>query len=582
MRILSLLVLVPAMGLAQGQPAWVETSNQNAQLLIQVMARYAPEDAASQGVSGLDDQTTVLAPDVPERLVRDLTAARQELETRLAAEKNPLVRQDLEILIAAANRLARSTEASDHLLLPYQDAAGAVFFGIKTLLDDQIDAERRPSAVIRLRKYTGLETGYTPTTVLAEQLFREKLKTPGLLYPSRAEVEKNLENTRAYITGIGLLLEKYKMRDYQEAFTKLKEQLASYDQFVRKEVLPKARADFRLPPELYRIALENFGIDYTPAELTRLAHSTFVQLQAEMGSLAAKIAKQRHLPSSDYRDVIAALKKEQLAGDQILPHYQKRLSQIEAIIQREHLVTLPARPAIIRLASAAETAAQPAPHMESPPLMNNHGERGQFVLPLETTGAGGKTLKYDDFSYAAVSWTLTAHEARPGHELQFDAMVERGVSLARAMFAFNSTNVEGWGLYSEWFMLPYMPEDAQLISLNERMLRAARAFLDPELQQGKITPEQAMQVLEKDVVCSPALATEEVERYTFRMPGQAPSYFDGFTRLREIRSAAEKALGPRFNVQLFHNFILSQGLLPPNLLRKAVMEDFVAPSSATR
>jgi uncharacterized protein (DUF885 family) len=67
-----------------------------------------------------------------------------------------------------------------------------------------------------------------------------------------------------------------------------------------------------------------------------------------------------------------------------------------------------------------------------------------------------------------------------------------------------------------------------------------------------------------------------VERYTFRAPGQAPSYFDGYTRLMEIRSAAEKALGPKFSVQRFHDFILSQGLLPPNLLRKAVMEDFVA------
>jgi len=288
-----------------------------------------------------------------------------------------------------------------------------------------------------------------------------------------------------------------------------------------------------------------------------------------------KIAQDRHLPSSGYRDVIRVLKKDQLPADQILPHYQQRLADIETILRREHLITLPDRPAIIAIATAAETAQQPAPHMQPPPLLNNHGERGAFVLPLETTGKSGATLKYDDFSFAAASWTLTAHEARPGHELQFDAMVERGVSLPRALFAFNSTNVEGWGLYSEWFMLPYMPDDAQLVSLDYRLLRAARAFLDPELQQGKVTPEQAMQVLEKDVVCSPAFATEEVERYTFRSPGQAPSYFDGYTRLLELRTAAEKALGPKFNAQRFHDFILSQGLLPPNLLRKAVMEDFV-------
>jgi uncharacterized protein (DUF885 family) len=274
--------------------------------------------------------------------------------------------------------------------------------------------------------------------------------------------------------------------------------------------------------------------------------------------------------------VIRALKKEQLAGDQILPHYEKRLAQIEQIVRTNHLISLPGRPAMIRLASAAETAQQPAPHMVPPPLLNNHGERGQFVLPLETKGAGGASLKYDDFTFAAASWTLTAHEARPGHELQFDSMVEHGVSLARALFAFNSVNVEGWGLYSEWFMLPYMPDDGKLVSLQLRLLRAARAFLDPELQQGEVTPQQAMDLLQNDVLCSKAFATEEVERFTFRMPGQAVSYFDGFTRLLAIRIAAEQALGPKFNQQRFHDFILAQGLLPPDLLRKAVMEEFAA------
>ena len=117
------------------------------------------------------------------------------------------------------------------------------------------------------------------------------MKTPGLLGPSKLEVEKNLENTQAYITGIGLLLEKYKLAGYQDAFAKLKEQLAAYDDFVRAEVLPKARSDFRLPPELYTISLANFGIDYTPDELTRLAHQTFAQLQSEMQPIAAKIAQ---------------------------------------------------------------------------------------------------------------------------------------------------------------------------------------------------------------------------------------------------------------------------------------------------
>ncbi len=308
MRLSLLLFLVAAAIWAQA-PAWVQKSNQNAQLLIEIMARYSPESAAQEGVQGLDEQVSSAQPDEPERFRKDLTNARDELERRRAGEKDPLVRQDLEILIAQANRDIRSSEASERLLLPYDDVAGAIFSGMKALLDDQIASNRRPASVVRLRKYTGLASGYEPLTVQAEKRYREKLKTPGLLGPSRLTVNKNLENTQSYITGIGLLLEKYKMSGYQDAFTKLKEQLASYDDFVRKEVLPKSRDDFRLPHELYTIALENYGIDYTPDDLTRAAHQMFSQLQNQMQSIAEKVARERHLPSSDYRDVIAALKK---------------------------------------------------------------------------------------------------------------------------------------------------------------------------------------------------------------------------------------------------------------------------------
>jgi uncharacterized protein (DUF885 family) len=251
----------------------------------------------------------------------------------------------------------------------------------------------------------------------------------------------------------------------------------------------------------------------------------------------------------------------------VLAHYQKRLAEIEQIIREQRLVTLPGRPARIRLGTPAENAQQPAPHMVPPRLIGNTGEQGEFVLPLGIPGATEQ--KYDDFNYGAASWTLTAHEARPGHELQFASMVENGVSIARAIFAANSVNTEGWGLYAEAITLPYMPDDGKLVSLQLRLQRAARAFVDPELQQGKWTPESAREFLQREVVLSPAFAKEEVDRFTFRAPGQATSYFYGYIRLLELRDAAERA--GDFDALRFHDKILAQGLLPPDLLRRAVL-----------
>jgi uncharacterized protein (DUF885 family) len=149
------------------------------------------------------------------------------------------------------------------------------------------------------------------------------------------------------------------------------------------------------------------------------------------------------------------------------------------------------------------------------------------------------------------------------------------VSLARGIFAFNSANVEGWALYAEAETKPYLPLDGQLAALQFRLLRAARAFLDPALQKGDMTPAEAQRILVEEVGLSPAMARQEVERYTFRAPGQATSYFYGYQWLLDIRAQAEIALGPSFDRQRLHDFILAQGLLPPSLLEQSVREIFI-------
>ena len=106
--------------------------------------------------------------------------------------------------------------------------------------------------------------------------------------------------------------------------------------------------------------------------------------------------------------------------------------------------------------------------------------------------------------------------------------------IARSRYAFNSTNVEGWGLYAEYITKPYMPLEGQLISLQFRLLRAIRAFSDPELQAGKMQPAEVMKTLTVDGCFSVPFANQEVERYTFRMPGQANSYFYGYTKLLQL------------------------------------------------
>jgi hypothetical protein len=555
---------------------WIERSNVYTRMLLDVHLEHSPEEGSQQGLAKFDDRISkpTLADQLAER--RELEAVLAKIAAARTTESNNHVQEDLEILRKAFDLQFREEDFELQREVPFNNASEQIFEGLRILLDDQTAADRRPAALARLRKYAGTEAGYKPFTELLKQRELEQIAKPGVIFPSKDEVQTELGRNSNYVDGIATLFQKYKLSGWSDSYAKLKAELTDYDAWVRANILPKARTDFRLPPEKYVLKFEEYGVDIPPARIAAMAHTAFGQYQAEMAPLAAQIAKANGYSSADYRSVVAELKKKQITGEAILPFFENRLHEIEKIIVAKNLVSLPDRAAIIRLASAAETAQQPAPHMVPPPFLHNTGQRGEFVLPLNIPSAtGGAEDKYDDFTFDAVAWTLTAHEARPGHELQFDSMVEHGVSLARALYAFNSTNAEGWGLYSEYIMQPYEPAEGQLLTLQLRLLRAARAFLDPELQSGKVTPAQAYAVLEKDVMLSHAFAKEEVERFTFRSPGQANSYFYGYTRLLALRKETEAALGAKFDQKKFHDFILSQGLLPPDLMRKAVLNGFV-------
>jgi hypothetical protein len=556
-------------------PAWVQRSDENAQILLAVLARFSPEGAGQLGVPGLDEEILDLKPGFNERSRAALEQATATLKARLAQEKDPAVKQDLQILIDAADSNLRGNRLFEKYQIPYFNLTAGVFQGIRALLDDQVEAARRPAALVRLRKYAGLTPGTTPIAQLAEQYTRSRLAEPGLVGPFQGEVERDLANNKTYLDGIGQLFEKYKIAGYQEAYGKLQQQLTAYDDFIRREILPKARTDFRLPPELYAYSLEQVGVDMPVEELVSRAEVSFKEIQNEMQALAPLVAKEKGFTAADYRDVLRELKKNQVTGEAILPLYEQRVKDMEEIIRNRHIVTLPDRPMQVVLASAAESVSIPAPNMRPPRLIGNTGERGQLVLPLRIPGEKGADLALDDFTYDAISYTLTAHEGRPGHELQFSALVEKGVSKARAIFAFNSVNAEGWALYAEAEVRPYLPLEGQFGALQMRLARAARAILDPGLQMGKITREEATRVLREEVGLSEGLALQEVQRYTFLAPGQATSYFCGYQRLMELRAETERILGPKFDRQKYHDFLLAQGLLPPSLLRQAVMEEFI-------
>lgn len=569
------LLLMATAAAAADEQGWVEKSNENAQIVLELLAEFSPEGAASLGVDGVDEAIIDYRPGLYARNRSASEAVLAELRERQAKETEPRVHQDLEILVQAVEDSLRSAALSRDNLLPYYNVSQTVFRGVRALVDPQVPRERYPAAIVRLQKYAGLVGADKPLTELARDRTRERFGVEGLVGPYRGEVLQDLQRSESMISGIEELLAGTDLEGWQEPYKVLAGQLEAYNDWVRAEILPRARDDYRLPRALYEDALRNWGVDADPVDLIEQATKGYMDIRNEMEALAPLVAEERGYETRDYREVIALLKRDgALDGDTLLDHYNDVLREIEAIIVREDLVTLPERDAGIRIATEAETAVQPAPHLDIPRLLGNTGEYPYFVIPKLKQYDDGSWQQTDD-TYIAGSWTLTAHEARPGHELQFSSVIESGVSIARALFALNSANVEGWGLYAEAIVRPYLPVEAQLISLQYRLMRAGRMFLDPMLNLGMIMPEEAKRLIVEDMAVGESWAQNEIERYTYRIPGQATAYYYGYGKMQALRTQTELYLDDKFDQRAFHDFVLAQGILPPDLLKDAVMTEFV-------
>jgi hypothetical protein len=511
-------------------------------------------------LDALDPERTVdWSPGADERAIAALQAVCARLRAAREGEADPAVAEDLAILVGAAEQEI-AARALDRVRVPLLDPASVAADGVSAALA----AGGPDAALARLRRYTGEADGTEPLAALAEARTREALARPGAVPPARDAVER--------LVGFAVATElRAALADVPTAaasLDRLEAQLSRYDAFLSAEVLLGARADGRLGEDAYRLALRRWGIDADPVALADEAHRAFDAIVAEMQPIAAEVAADRGWPDPDYRAVLRELKREQIGGDALEALYRQRIADIDALIAEHAIVTLPARSLSFRLASAAESARMPAP-MYLPPPPDHPDEPGTFVLPLRDMAAGGPA--YDDFSFAAASWWLTAHEGRPGHDLQYATMAEHPPSVARARYAFVSANVEGWGLYAESLIAPYVDAEARLVILDARLMRAAHAFLDIELNLGRIGPDEVRRVMVDEVGFSPAWAETCLLRYTTLMPGQAPSYFYGYQRLVALRDEARDRFGDRFDLRAFHDAVLAQGVVPPDQLRAAVL-----------
>lgn len=178
---------------------------------------------------------------------------------------------------------------------------------------------------------------------------------------------------------------------------------------------------------------------------------------------------------------------------------------------------------------------------------------------------------------------LAYHESIPGHHLQIAIAQELDAMPAFRRHQGMTVFVEGWALYTERLadeMGLYTDDLSRLGMLSFDAWRAARLVVDTGLHAKGWSREQAEAFMDENTPLARNNISNEVDRY-LTTPGQALAYKTGQTEIWALRRQAEAELGDAFSLPGFHDVVLGGGAVSLPVLREQV-EAWIAERSQER
>jgi uncharacterized protein (DUF885 family) len=169
--------------------------------------------------------------------------------------------------------------------------------------------------------------------------------------------------------------------------------------------------------------------------------------------------------------------------------------------------------------------------------------------------------------------TFVYHEGIPGHVYQGAVVLaSQTIPLLHRTIGIAAYG-EGWALYAEQLadeMGLYETEPLGRIGyLQAALYRAVRVVVDTGMHALGWSRERALRYMIDTSGLAPGAAENEIDRYIV-WPGQATSYKLGHSEIVRARTAAQAAMGPRFDIKGFHDIILNNGNVPLEVLSRNV------------
>ena len=282
-------------------------------------------------------------------------------------------------------------------------------------------------------------------------------------------------------------------------------------------------------------------------------------------------------PHATPNEVREKLKLAHPSATELIPHTVKLLEEIRTFLLQHDLITVPGevRPIV---------APTPPQHRWSFASMSTPGPFEQapeayyyITLPEEDWSAAQQEEWLTAYSYTTLE-DISIHEVYPGHYIHF-LNVKAAPSRVTKIMRGSTAHSEGWAHYCEQMMVEegYGEGrlDVKLGQLDAALKRDCRYVAAIKMHTQGMTLDEATQLFMKYAHMAELPARQEALRGTWQ-PGYL-AYTLGKLMFIRLREDLKKRDGSNFNLKVFHNACVGNGVPPVPLLRRKLLGENSGP-----
>lgn len=350
----------------------------------------------------------------------------------------------------------------------------------------------------------------------------------------------NMQEKKDYIKQHKDLLQ----QDFFPAYQKMTEHLSSlkgmgrnpYGLFYHDE--GKAYYEY--------LVLAGTGTDYTPSEIKQMLLTQFKSDYTELSALLAD--------NPALSDSIEEITSPFTTPEEILSDLYQKTRRDFPVPSQTHSDDTSAF-AVKYVDASMESFMSPAFYL-TPPI----------DLIEENTIYINDISSYSDVGL----YTTLAHEGYPGHMLQNTYYLSLDPPPIRSLLYFGGYS-EGWAVYMEQYAytLTGLEDDlVRVMQLDHSLQLCICSLLDIMIHYEGLTEEEMMQYALK---LNPSMNQDvlaDIYQRIVNEPANYLKYYVGYLEMCRLRLYAEKALGDRFVLKEFHEFLLSVGPAPFPIIEK--------------